>query len=966
MAGITREGKALAWGHHSGLLLKKILNLASVERGNNHITFHMKAKCQNLSWKFFESRIIDAILYLAITSVIIIFTYEQSCLPAVKLFSTNISGFINSSLYYGLLAVISIIVWSIVIHFGGAPLKRNFPKNIIAVPTWIIAFVGTLLVSWLLFLCEKFQDYCLLDCLICAGIFFVSKLLFYFYREFIICNKDSTEEVQDEDNNDIEQTFIEWILSETPIMNEKDDRFGRKFVARKLSNLVIEGKNIVLVGDYGTGKTAVFKLMGAQIRNQVNPHYTICEIDAWGRRKSGELSKYILNSALNKLKHQIDILSFIGIPGDFANAVSDGSFWGNLLRIARRGGDPVSVLERLDKVLKFHNEKLLFIIEDVDRNNDDVLVKVELPAFLDRLSHIDNILFAVAVDIKSKDNLLSSSEYLYRIADNIQNLPNLDCRNVLENIVKMRNEMRRKAYVDPNTEEEYLTRLLRVYDIDNENEIKSGGRIRGNLLEATFNTPAYIIAKLLPTPRLLKSVFRETYQSWEKLAGEVNPDELLVLTTIKHSLLQLNNFLMDSKNLSFLQGNIVHNQFRANDKEYSPIKKIKDIINEEFRKEILPISMAELHILIDFLFPRWLPAFGNVPVEYMQSISISGQTDYWSRIARGFLEEKPLMDQDVLKKLKDFEDNQERGKEIAEKIVNERQYAGKIRQFREIISDDSKLKLGSFIFESILDLHKSSANENSFGFEIVRKLSRLKSIAPEKYNSWVIGEFQKALPISFRFADGIIAYLSFYGTSASINKDVYFECVAIAKKMWMNAQSFVDAIDINYPNTLFHFIVDFPGKGQGVSDTISGTPATSDSPCVLEHGTIQFSFYYHYWQWLAKVLIGAIKTDPKKVLPQIAWILVDFDEVEYKSRKEFSENNPSYVLDPNSYAKWFPEAGEKWFGEDFNGVLNVYSEFDDFGSYSAEVTNRMNLMKYYAEKYLGEKLISEPVSEQVI
>lgn len=890
-------------------------------------------KKQKDKWKIIVRRLIDVFIYLLISIFVFVLMDKITLIPLQNALVGMSASFSDKAVILFLVGT-SLLTWGLLIKFGGAPFTL---KNFLYLPTWLIGIIGTLTVIFLISIKHSYPMTALFfwHSSIIVGSFIGCKIFFRVYGYILKSNKEQITGIAATDEP---QAFLEWALSDAPISSEKDDRFERVQIARNMAQLIKEGKNIALVGDYGVGKTTILNWMSNQLMNDKTEwHYTVCKIDSWGRRHN-ELTSCLLKYGLRKLKKRIDILSFVDIPEDFINAVSSGNFWSNLFRLAKRGITPIEVLRKLDDILFWHNEKLIFIIEDIDRNIDEELIQVELPSLLDRLSETDNILFVIAIDVE-----YMSPKWLYRVTDNIQNLPDLDPGFILSELDKLRKKMLAfQQYIDPNSLEEHLSRLVKVYDVTGKGNFYIMPH-SNPINEAMPHSPAYIIAILLSNPRTLKTVFQQTYNAWKKLIGEVNCDELLVLNTIRYTLPIVNHFLLE--NITQLQAIRIHRGFNQNGKEEGPLKALHNDFAKRISGRNIPIDIDRVNILIDYLFSGWI-TYQYDRETISQSIALS-ETPYWNRINKEYLNEKSIKDQEILSKLANFQDNVNL---LAEQTVHNSLFALKIQQFSSMLKADEKLILASAVFDEILEQHKVQACREINGFNELRKLIRNDTVPYEEYYQWIIQELEKALPVSFRFANDLLSWLGRY-ESDYINVDIYIYCVNLAKQTW-SPETLVDVIDVEFPYSLFYFTVLYSSKKSNTWQNI----LKKETPYILKHSGHEYHFFPKYWQWLAKILMEGVKIDSKKILPQISYVLLDIDARAIMEMQEGKDQiNEEGLPEYTPHAEWFSDLGELWFGDDFIKLVESYANFDEYSYQTEEINIRMTFMKNYAIEYLKAK-----------
>jgi predicted AAA+ superfamily ATPase len=82
-----------------------------------------------------------------------------------------------------------------------------------------------------------------------------------------------------------------------------------------------------------------------------------------------------------------------------------------------RENDPLETLRRLNNILQAAHMRLIIFLEDLDRNASDEMIHDEMPALLDRLRHLENISFVLAIGTERQ-----YSNVLVRICSHVESL----------------------------------------------------------------------------------------------------------------------------------------------------------------------------------------------------------------------------------------------------------------------------------------------------------------------------------------------------------------------------------------------------------------------------------------------------------------------------------------------------------------------------------------------------------------
>lgn len=241
----------------------------------------------------------------------------------------------------------------------------------------------------------------------------------------------SKPDMADENRNifDDDAYLLSWIMEEKPIRHPNQDMFGRALAARRVAK-ILGGKtvgSVGVVGPYGSGKSSFVNLVEyylsnpESVPNSEQPHqyrgqFILCRVDGWGR-VSGTVAQKILHSAIEKMKLYVDCTSIIALPENYRNAIAGTASVGGaaISALLQSSQDPVTQLCRLDNILAAANIRLIIVLEDLDRNVNDSIIRDEIPALLDRLRVLSNVSFLLAIGAERH-----LSDIILRICDDVE------------------------------------------------------------------------------------------------------------------------------------------------------------------------------------------------------------------------------------------------------------------------------------------------------------------------------------------------------------------------------------------------------------------------------------------------------------------------------------------------------------------------------------------------------------------
>jgi hypothetical protein len=224
-----------------------------------------------------------------------------------------------------------------------------------------------------------------------------------------------------------QQDLMSWVADERPINTPDQDRFGvapmAERVARALRMKSIQ--TVGIVGPYGTGKTSLLNLVefyldrpSEKASDSFDGEIVICRVDGWGRIK-GSAAEMVLALSVERIASMVDCLSIRSLPADYRRAIEGTNWFGSAILsvLLDTSPDPVIQLRKLDDILLASGIRLVIVLEDLDRNTADEIVRDEVPALLDRLRGMKNISFVLAIGTEH-----AYSHILVRICDCVESL----------------------------------------------------------------------------------------------------------------------------------------------------------------------------------------------------------------------------------------------------------------------------------------------------------------------------------------------------------------------------------------------------------------------------------------------------------------------------------------------------------------------------------------------------------------
>lgn len=507
-----------------------------------------------------------------------------------------------------------------------------------------------------------------------------------------------------------------WLVSDAPA---DCDFLGSHAVAERLSRLLVEGcRSIGLIGPFGAGKTSIVNWVVQNLKDRKDsvPRLLISKHSCWGFENSASSIHEMLADSIKTVEREIDTFHVKSLPDSYRETFAAGGEWFESISNAIvRKSNPSDEFQALSDLLGDMNARLVFIVEDLDRNNSRSFDVQEVVAFLEQLKSYSNLSFILTGGLTS-----SRTIDFAKLCDHIEYLNTIEASHV-------------SAFVDRVYSRCTNNEVFPHEIIGNQTQSHEWSLFGGVMMrdyEELSLTQA--VAFLLNTPRSLRHALGRTWSSWKTLNGEIDLNHLLAINVLRFGAPEAFQFVMrrwdrlrypPNQNSSFGQARL---------------DAIRQAIQEDWREcvETVDWSPSAALVVMTFLFPSseaWLTEEdANSQGEAAQGVQHSR---YWRRAVNESIDPGEVRDQEVIRDLRKWTDSQREDAQMIARLCSSKAYSDLWEHLASNTlagNDDKILLVCQQVIRQILREHGAIASDDSQGFAATwRFANRRVSHRPE-------------------------------------------------------------------------------------------------------------------------------------------------------------------------------------------------------------------------------------------
>jgi hypothetical protein len=539
-----------------------------------------------------------------------------------------------------------------------------------------------------------------------------------------------------------DEDIIKWLLDQKA--QHQNDFLDRGAIVKKITSLVKQDiKSVGIIGQFGAGKTSIVKWISSEFDLNIDksdPQYFVSYFSCWGFETAGAAIKQILEDSISKTSEHVDTFDLNTLPESYRDMFSDSNgllqgIWKSILRNV----DYQEQFKSLSNLLEKMNKKLIYIIEDLDRNETRTFDTQEILAFLNRLKDYNSFSFILTGGM----SLTRRIDYA-KLCNHIEYVHPPLLSNVC-NIVS------RVSHICLNTDRfKYHNHQETTLDF----EYKEINHLM--LAYHGIDDLPVAISKLLVLPRTMRQALSSTYNIWKRMPGEIDYNHLLVLNVLRYGAPECYQFLIENWDVMVTCPSR-QNRLNVDESKQGRIQNSWKLVVES-----VAWNEAAARQLILYILPYsnyWLnDSSVNVPKSGYQRIN---EQRYWNRATLGFCGENDIKDQDVITDTLDWQskcDRSDTSSKQSRLIINLTTNPDYSNVWESLytnhysFNNDKILMLFDQVIDEILRENGATACANSTGFVQLWRFAMGSLTSSEDYNLWLIRQITKASQISIQMA----------------------------------------------------------------------------------------------------------------------------------------------------------------------------------------------------------------------
>ena len=705
-------------------------------------------------------------------------------------------------------------------------------------------------------------------------------------------NNNTTNQNIIQDDNITPDSVQTWIESgERPRESDEPDFFAHRPLVKRIANkLESNVPTVGLLGSVGSGKSSILNAVQAEL-NGMERRIIVAKIDVWPVDSPEDVPSLALNQIINALDQLVDTIELRGLAQSYKRlATAEPSGWISRILRVDTSRDSLEVLKRLLPILDVFDVRLVLMVEDVERAGKDFDNR-HLMRFLWAFRQLRRCGFVLAIDP-------SANVDMTKLCDTIERVPMVKVEQAARIFLSAyQSWISAHSDIEPRPNREGADRFkFRTTDPD---------RLYYELGEYGWESEPSDLLDLLQIPRAFKHVMCRVDQVWNKLHGEAELDEILIICALRYGAPDAYEFLLRHIDIA-----------RMDPGTWKPDIEALDKFKDEWKKFVESIPNGRsVQALVDLLEIKALHSGDHVPlVRSPQGVHMRDPVDYFSRIVAEELAPTELRDQDVLQDIRRWEIDQEDSlinRLVPENAVDDH-YLRVWSNLAVQLGEQDIIDLTMAVVERALSIYGPSIELAHPALVTILEKSRLLS-DPEYTNlfTWMT---RISISHSLSFVNQLVAYhADNFGGGDHTVKELRTSAADSARKKIRTEHDLVRVVSGGSPSAILEFVT-----------------LTINDPDIIEEWRVD----------LAHLILSGVQIDPETMMPQLVNLAVDHHAVSKEGSSELSQPSNRYDVDRQRMT-WL-------FQGQLDEALTVLAEYEGNDLHAIRV--RDSARRWQAEK----------------
>lgn len=333
------------------------------------------------------------------------------------------------------------------------------------------------------------------------------------------------------------EEIVNWVRDDAPLTTSAKDRFGHLTIARRIATRLTANPvpSQAVVGAFGAGKTSLRHLVAEALTTlDPNEEVRIIPVELWQYDSPGAAVEGAIRTIIRGVAQEVNVLAVRRLPKQYVRGMTTLGGLGEAVADLFDAHDgPFKELEKLDHIALAIDKRFVVWVDDLERfagqQRSESLSDVPNNPEAERLNPIRALLHALDHRLSAFSVITATTNLHTRIdvekgARFVERIPELPPEDVGKLLRSFREGCRAQHPndIDPAAPE------AREELQDLGNPISLDVRRRYDHKRAVDLLP-----ELMRTPRALKHGLRAVYETWSQLHGEIDFDDLLVVSLLR-------------------------------------------------------------------------------------------------------------------------------------------------------------------------------------------------------------------------------------------------------------------------------------------------------------------------------------------------------------------------------------------------------------------------------------------------